>query len=333
MLASRLSLILLISCLGAILITSVICDDEVDMSQNTVTMRGSDTSVKVDGDTGKISTVHFEQDDDDDDDDDDEDEVEDFDDDDALSFQVESLGEVDGNGISLGAIRPSEPFQFSPLMNATKYQNLTAKTITLTTTLPSVRTTLKLMVVLFLENGTITFGNETFKVLSGTMKFNIEITGWQSNQPGAGGENLELVLSVKSQAEEPEEVDDAERAESDKDPICVDPDDPNEQDDDCPIIYNMGANSEMVLNKGVLVNNSNYVKLPAGFPKFESTGMMSKRLIYRLLKTSDSILIDPSVNVGVSTPQQPGNGGTIITVSSLYFFILSSLLSTLVAHF
>ena len=80
------------------MITSVICDDEVDMSQNTVTMRGSDTSVKVDGDTGKISTVHFEQDDDDDDDDDDEDEVEDFDDDDALSFQVESLGEVDGNG-------------------------------------------------------------------------------------------------------------------------------------------------------------------------------------------------------------------------------------------
>ena len=59
------------------------------------------------------------------------------------------------------------------------------------------------------------------------------------------------MLSVKSQAEEPEEVDDAERAESDKDPICVDPDDPNEQDDDCPIIYNMGANSEMVLNKGV----------------------------------------------------------------------------------
>ncbi|XP_068725873.1 acidic skeletal organic matrix protein-like isoform X1 [Montipora capricornis] len=331
MLASRLSLILLISCLGAILITSVICDDEVDEGQNTVTMRGSDTSVKVEGDTGKISTLHFEQDDDDDDDDDDdEDEVEDFDDDDALSFQVESLREVDGNGISLRAIEPSAPFKFSELQNSTKYQNLTAKTITLVTTLPNTRTTLELMVVLFLENGTITFGNETFNVLSGTMKFNINITGWETNQ---AGENLELVLSVKSQAEEPEKVDDDERADSDKDPICVDPDDPNEEDDDCPIIYNMGANSEMVLNRGVLVNDGNYVKLPAGFPKFEVTGFMSKRLIYRLPLPFDSVLIDPSVNVGASTPQQLGNGGTIITVSSLYFFILSSLLSILVAHF
>ena len=46
-------------------------------------------------------------------------------------------------------------------------------------------------------------------------------------------------------------MDDEQRAQSDKSPICVDPDDPNEQDDDCPIIYNMGGNSEMVLNRGV----------------------------------------------------------------------------------
>ena len=86
---------------GAILITSVRCDDEVDTNENTVTMRGSDTSVKVEGKAGKISTLHFEQDDDDDDDDNDndgDDEVEDFDDDNALSFQVESLQEVDANG-------------------------------------------------------------------------------------------------------------------------------------------------------------------------------------------------------------------------------------------
>lgn len=91
----------------------------------------------------------------------------------------------------------------------------------------------------------------------------MQVTGWQycdgatvsclsdSNQPAAVGDNLDLALTVKSEAEDPEEVDDAKRAETGKDPICVDPDDPNEEDDDCPVVYDMGGNSEMVLNKGV----------------------------------------------------------------------------------
>ena len=49
---------------------------------------------------------------------------------------------------------------------------------------------------------------------------------------------------------EPEEVEDEERQGSNKEAICVE-DDPNEMDDDCPKIYNMGGNAEMVLNKGV----------------------------------------------------------------------------------
>ena len=86
---------------GSILITSVECSDEVDMEKKTVKMRGSNTSVLVEGDGGKISTLYFEEDDDDDDDEDNEeseDEVEDFDDENALSFQVESLQEVDESG-------------------------------------------------------------------------------------------------------------------------------------------------------------------------------------------------------------------------------------------
>ena len=85
---------------GSILITSVECSDEVDMEKKTVKMRGSNTSVLVEGDGGKISTLYFEEDDDDDDEDNEEseDEVEDFDDENALSFQVESLQEVDESG-------------------------------------------------------------------------------------------------------------------------------------------------------------------------------------------------------------------------------------------
>lgn len=72
--------------------------DMVDPATNTVIMRGNETSVRVQGVSGKISTVHFDQDDDDDDDDDDE--QEDFGDDneDVLSFEVESLQERNSAG-------------------------------------------------------------------------------------------------------------------------------------------------------------------------------------------------------------------------------------------
>lgn len=49
-------------------------------------------------------------------------------------------------------------------------------------------------------------------------------------------------------------MEEEERQGSNKEAICVD-DDPNEPDDDCPKIYNMGGKAEMVLNKGV----GNYV--------------------------------------------------------------------------
>lgn len=358
MLAPRLAFILLLcSYFGSILITSVECSDEVDMEKKTVKMRGSNTSVLVEGEGGKISTLYFEEDDEDDEDDDEsEDEVEDFDDDNALSFQVESLQEVDESGKPVEATDPSAEIQHSvssvnklsftvsALQNSTTYQNLTAKIVTLQAELPNTMATLELMVVLFLEDGTIKFGNETFNVQSGTMKFNINVTGWQycdgatvsclsdGNPRGAVGDNLDLALTVKSEADEPEEVDDEKRAETGKDPICVDPDDPNEKDDDCPVVYDMGGNSEMVLNKGVLVNNMDYVAMPQGFPNLEKLGRMQKKLTFRLPKTPGSVIIDPSVNIGVP-PKQLGSTGASIKASSLYFFTLALLLSVLMAHF
>lgn len=53
-------------------------------------------------------------------------------------------------------------------------------------------------------------------------------------------------------AEEPEEVEDDQRQQTgNKAAVCVDPENPNEMDDDCPRIFNMGGNAEMLLNKGV----------------------------------------------------------------------------------
>lgn len=57
--------------------------------------------------------------------------------------------------------------------------------------------------------------------------------------------------------ESPSEIDDDDRKQADKPPVCRDkPDDgndgnDNDNDDDCPQIFDLGGNSEMLLNRGV----------------------------------------------------------------------------------
>ena len=172
------------------LVTSFADEDEVDTAANTVTIRGNDTSVRIEGDTGKIRTLHFEQDDDDDDDDDDNDEVEDFSDDneEVLTFQVDSLQEIDSAGTPVGMSGPSarrhglsslasqiESFNFSTLDNSSTYQGIPVKNVNLTVALAGPQANLELMVMVFLGEGNVKFGNETFRVQSGTLKFNIKV--------------------------------------------------------------------------------------------------------------------------------------------------------------
>ena len=80
------------------------------------------------------------------------------------------------------------------------------------------------------------------------------------------------------------------------------------------------------------MNNMDYVAMPQGFPNLEKLGRMQKKLTFRLPKTTGSVIIDPSVNIGVP-PKQLGSTGASIKASSLYFFTLALLLSVLMAHF
>jgi len=319
-------------------------------------MRGNDTSVRIEGDTGKIRTLYFEQDDDDDDDDE-EDEVEDFSDDneDVLTFQVDSLQEIDSLGMPVGMSGPSdrrhglnslasqiESFNFSALDNSSTYQGLPVKNVNLTVALAGPQANLELIVMVFLRSGKVTFGNETFRVESGTLKFNIKISDWQfcggnetctsSTNQNEIGQYLDLQLSIKSMAEEPEEVDDEDRQGSNKEAICDD--DPNDMDDDCPTIFNMGGNAEMVLNKVVLTGNNEYLAFPPGFPKFVTTGM-TKSFSFRIPRFNNTCIIDPSVNVGAPTRNQQGGGagGGHNAAESLHFFSFLLLLSMLVVHY
>ena len=70
----------------------------------------------------------------------------------------------------------SQVFNLSPLDNTSTFQGIPVKNVNLTTTLNGPQAKLELIVLVFLEDGTVTFGNETFRVQSGTMKFNIKVT-------------------------------------------------------------------------------------------------------------------------------------------------------------
>ena len=70
----------------------------------------------------------------------------------------------------------SKKFTFSALDNSTFYQGIPVKTINMTqSALTGQQGSLRLVIMVFLRAGSVTFGNETFKVQSGTMKFNIEV--------------------------------------------------------------------------------------------------------------------------------------------------------------
>lgn len=82
----------------------------------------------------------------------------------------------------------------------------------------------------------------------------------------------------------------------------------------------------------VLTDNGNYVAMPTGYPKFETTGFMNKRLIFRIPKFNNTVIIDPSVNVGASAKNQQGGAGHN-GASSLQFFSLALLLSTVIIYY
>ena len=68
----------------------------------------------------------------------------------------------------------SRTFTLSSLDNSSMFQGIPVKNVNLSLSSPQGK--LELMVMVFLRDGTVTFGNETFKVQSGTMKFNIKVT-------------------------------------------------------------------------------------------------------------------------------------------------------------
>jgi len=261
--------------------------------------------------------------DDNDDKDDDDDDDEDFGDDneDLLSFEVDEIEEKDSEGNEVDDKHSVKSFDdvkftFGLVDRQADLQGIPVIKMNYSAYLPDPEATLEIIVYLFRGPGTITFGNETFAVQSGTVKFNIKISKWEfcDDSPadcssGKSGEYLDISLKVKSKGS-PQEVDDDAREKEDKERICRDKDDDDDKndnvddnddddddDDDCPRIFDLGGESEMVLNQGVMIDDDDYTAMPDEFPKFEKDDEKTK-FVFRIPKFGKNVLVDPSVNVG-----------------------------------
>ena len=104
--------------------------------------------------------------------------------DNQLTFEVDSIYERDAQGDEVGKTSAkkhslnslaSQEFTFTKVDNVSYYQGIKVINVNLTAYLNGPQATLDVMVFLFLEDGNVTFGNESFAVFSGTLKFNIKV--------------------------------------------------------------------------------------------------------------------------------------------------------------
>lgn len=106
------------------------------------------------------------------------------DDEELLSFELDELKEIDADGNEVDDKHSVDSFddvefQLSHVRTASRFKNLAVVSVNLSTHLQNPKANLGIMVYLFLEPGIVTFGNETFNVKAGTVKFNIEV--WDRN--------------------------------------------------------------------------------------------------------------------------------------------------------
>lgn len=103
-----------------------------------------------------------------------------------LTFEVDEIAELDAQGGEVGKRGPAankhslnslatQDFTFSNVDRNAYYQGIKVINVNLTANLSGPHAILRIMIFLFLEDGNVTFGNESFAVFRGTLKFNIKV--------------------------------------------------------------------------------------------------------------------------------------------------------------
>ncbi|XP_078362016.1 skeletal aspartic acid-rich protein 1-like [Oculina patagonica] len=227
---------------------------------------------------------------------------------DRLTFEVDEIKEIDLQGNVVGKIGPkkhfvntlaSQMFLFSKGDNL--HQGIKVINVNLLAFLFGPQAALHILVFLFLESGNVTFGNESFFVYNGTLKFNIKITDWEFcdaalQNCGKGSLRneteafIDLTLHVESKGT-PKKESMEDRKKSKKKPIC-------HNNSSCPDVYDMGGGSDVVLNNEILIDGES-IRMPDGFLKFVTEGY-KKLFTFRIPKFNNTVVIDPAVNLGGS---------------------------------
>ena len=100
-----------------------------------------------------------------------------------LTFELDDIKEKDDNDKDVADDKHSVDsfkdvqFQFSPVQTNDRSFGIPAINVNLTGRLEDTDANVQIMVYLFRQAGSITFGNETFQVQPGTVKFNIKVRG------------------------------------------------------------------------------------------------------------------------------------------------------------
>lgn len=154
-------------------------DDKEDSKDDSDSDKDDD---KDDNDKDDKDDQDSDDDNDDKDDDDDDDDDEDFGDDneDLLSFELDEIEEKDSQGNDVDDKHSVKSFDdvkftFGLVDRQATFQGIPVIKMNYSAYLPDPDATLEIIVYLFRGAGTITFGNETFAVQSGTVKFNIKV--------------------------------------------------------------------------------------------------------------------------------------------------------------
>lgn len=235
----------------------------------------------------------------------------------SVQIEFDEIKEKDSSGNEVGKSGASkhsfntfasQSFSFSSLANV-KYQNISAKMFNFTASLTTVNASLLTSVYIFTVDGNIIVANESTNIKAGNVKFSTEIKGWnfcgsagvtcRQGNTDEQGVYIDFVIVIKGKGSASK----ARKRASDGDE------------------YDLGGGAGVILSKKVKYDDKDWTNMSNGYPTMTTTG--GKQIFtFRFEKFNSSALYDPIVTMGGSVD---GNGGCILSVSSLFVFTMMSL--------
>lgn len=240
---------------------------------------------------------------------------------DKVQVTFDEVMEIDSSGTAVGtsgAMKHSFntfanlDFTFSALQD-TSFAGIAAKRLDFTADITSVSAKLTVQVYIFTNRGVISIDGENSTVTAGTVKFNIQIEGWQfcgnsgvTCSKGANneiGDGIEFVITIKGKGTQQRKTT-GKRTDGEE--------------------FELGGGSSVLLSRKISVDGGNYTDMATGYPKLETRG--SKQMfVFRFPKFTSSVLYDPQIVLA-----NPDTSGSNVVTSSLS--ILITCLMVLVAR-